>query len=39
MAFQMHDLCGFLRNACSPVLASFVDSKLLDIARASDSIT
>ena len=31
MAFQMHDLC--LKTLCSPVLASFADSKLLDFSR------
>ena len=34
MAFPIHDLCGFLRNACLPVLASFANSKLLDFELA-----
>ena len=28
-----------LKTLCSPVLAAFADSKLLDFARASDSMT
>ena len=28
-----------LKMLCSPVLASFADSKLLDFAQASDSMT
>ena len=40
IAFQRRDLCGFLRKrfVCQ-FWASFADSKLLDFARASDSMT
>ena len=41
MAFQMHDLCGFLRKRFVRQFwrHNFADSKLLDFARASDSMT
>ena len=39
MVFQSHDVWISPKMLCLPVLTSFADSKLLDFARASDSMT